>query len=219
MIELNKYPFTETSHLVLTDLNYTLPLGLILDANFYPRCLNSPPFYVSDIIKEQNNSIMYVSSSSDDNIFTVVFDRSVNEGDFIFGHGIQNGTYCGSCTCSKDMLTWLESVPDLRNIAADSLIFSAAAVRPSGDVASPGSGELMYNNTTIDSLKWGNNLDGGTIEVTTIKTSDTSPDPVKSINVNGVSISGSNVYITPGKQSAIRVVNSGEITVGRLSEL
>lgn len=220
MMELNKYPFTESSTLVLTSQKYTMPLGLFLDANFYPRCANNPPYYVSDISKTSNNAVLTVRDNSGDTVFSIMLslDRSGITG-YCAGYGVQEGVYCGACLCTKAATDFFNDIPEMRDIGRDSLVFGAAAVRPISAGENNKTGSLMFEGKRVSTISWGEHLTGGTVDTNIIDIDTEKPSAINSIYINGVELTGEDLFITPVAGGVIRVANATEILIGRLTDI
>lgn len=219
VMEINKFPFTETSTMVLTDLGYLMPLEIFVDANFYPRCANNTPFWVSAIHKEERNSSIDVCDSTGSVVFQILVPlRQNTDADYISGYGVQGGSYCGSCLLTKGATDFFAALPSIDNIPSDSLVLSASAVRPI-----PGERlvqcALTYGGEKINSIEWGDNVQGGTVNNTIITGLKDIRRPITSVTVNGVMITGDRIFITPSRGSSIRLTNTGGISIGRLADL
>lgn len=219
--EINKYPFSEKSTLELNNLKYKLPLGLLLDASFTPACNNNPPFYVSDILKELNESKLIVKDNSGAEVFTIVIPHDQNECNYILGYGKQtDGSYCGSCVGALEFLDWLKAIPNITNIPVYSLVFSASVIFARGEESVTQSiGDVTYEGASIDSIEWGENLIDGEIKTNVIQLADDETPVISTIIINRETVTGEHIYITPKKDSAIRVVSSNEITIGKVLDL
>lgn len=220
-VEVNKYPFSEISTLTLTNLKYTFPLGLLLDAVFTPACNNNPPFYVSDIIKELHESRMVVKDNSGIEVFSIIIPHEQNECDYTLGYGRQNdGSYCGACVGTAEFLDWLKALPTITDISAYSLVFSASTIFARGEESIIQTvGDIVYEGKNINSIDWGEHLIDGELKTKVLQVKDDEAPVITSITINGETLTGDHIYITPKKGSAIRVVNSNEITIGKVSDL
>lgn len=216
--EINKFPFTEQSTLQLTTLEYTLPIGIFTDANFYPVCQNNAPFNIAEFIKLPDRVVATVVDNTGSSVFTISIPLVADNSMYCVGVGIQNGNYCGSCLCSKEAIAFFTSIPSIRDIPSGSLVFSASAVRPIiGN--STGVCYIKYDGKVVEYISWGDNLTGGTIETTTIELDGEKDKPINTIIVNNIPLTGANLFITPVKQGVIRVINSAGIAIGRLTDL
>lgn len=218
--EVNKYPFSELSTLRLTDLKYEFPMGLLIDASFTPACANDAPFYVSDIIKEEDSAKLAVKNSAGLLVFIITIPMTPCVGDYIYGYGVQlDGGYCGACLGTKQLMQWLKSIPSITDIHPNSLIFSASAVSPLGDNNNASTANVRYDGKAVTNIAWGDNLLGGKIETVVVPVADDEPAVIKSVTVNGVVLTGSDLYITPTRNSAVRVIPTTGLTIGKVSDL
>lgn len=220
--ELNKHPFIERSTLLLTHQGYTLPIGIFLDANLYPKCDNNPPFYISDIIKEGQGVNMFVRDNRREVVIVIsISNIDDTQCDYILGHGFNNTAYCGSVLLSKQAKDFFAAIPTIRDIPSDSLVFTASAIRPrgTGNGQRTQSGQLLYDGKPVKEIKWGDNLTGGVLTPGVVDVSDNQQTPISEITVNGVTLKGEHIFITPTRNSVVRIINDNAITVGRLTDL
>lgn len=217
---INKFPFTESSTFLLDSNGYKAPLGFIIDANFYPRCDNNQPFHISSITGSRGSSVvkLNVSDSAGKEVFSIIINyKQVSSTNYVYGHGSQSGTYCGSCVCDAALVTWLSTTPNILTISDDSLVFSATAISPIPS-DSINRGELKFNGEPVTKIVFGegipigNNQDSASTK-NTLK-------PINKFIVNGVSIEGDNIYITPAANSIVRILNRNDsLIVGRVTDL
>lgn len=216
--EINKFPFTEKSTLRLTSLNYTLPLNVFIDANFYPTCQNNAPFHINELSKIPEAVIARVADSTNSYVFDIILPLKADVSNHCIGTGVQGGRYCGSCLCSKEAYDFFDSIPSITSIDSDSLVFSASAVRPIS-VEMIQTGTPKYEGKIVKNCVWGDNLAGGTVVTTVIELEEEKEQPIHTVVVNNIPLQGENLFITPVKQGVIRVVNASDITIGRLTDL
>ena len=220
--EVNKYPFTESSSLLITNLGYTLPMGTLLDANLYPHAENKPPFYISSIKRRNNISTLTVNDSSGSIICEIKVPLDNGTSDYACGYGVQGNTYCGGCLLGKGAINTLRSLPDIDDIPSNSLMFSAGTIHPVPNDMQNNRGRLLYNGIEVTKVSWGSNLEDGTIKNSPVK-DVVSSKPINTISVNGVELTGESVFITtlrePGITSVFRVISSDDILIGRLAEV
>lgn len=203
--------------MLLTNLDYTLPLNIFMDANFYPMCENSAPFHISALIKEREIVRATVADSTGYVVFFINISFT-NTGNVCVGVGEQDGRYCGSCLCSKDSVDFFDSIPSIVDVAPDSLIFSAEAVRPI-PVNNLPTGHVKYKGAVVKDIQWGEHLEGGTIVTDIIEIDNGRDNPIHTVVLNGQIMTGNHLFITPAKQGVIRVTNSSDISIGRLTDL
>ena len=230
--EINNYPFTSNSTLLLNDSGYTLPLDLIADACAYPRCDNNAPFHVSKI----NKWVWTVSDNSGIEVFTIEFPEQ-SDGflqNYYVGYCFDAVGPCGSVLGTTNLYNWLRAVPLSQELPNNSLVFSASAVRP---VGLKNKKRALYvkrtaGNLPVLAVSWDEEMDGegGHITVSpdgeaTIKETTEYPDegtdtPITSIIVNDASSGTSRtVNIAPAVGSKVRVATGSEITIGKVTEI
>ena len=217
--ELNKFPFTEAATLLLTEQGYTMPIGMFIDANIYPMCQNNPPFYVHEFTESGGCSHIKVCDAQGIEAFVIYVPHAQGDADYAVGYCRTATQFCGSCLLSKQCVDFLRAIPRITNINPTSLPFSASAIRPIPDTVPDVDDTIKFNGEPINEVVWGENLTGGTVESDVVSTPDMRPTPVKAIVVNGVEITGECVYITPSRNSSIRVINDNGVTIGKISEL
>jgi hypothetical protein len=78
---------------------------------------------------------------------------------------------------------------------------------------------VKYNGKVVTDIAWGSNLLDGKIETVVVPVADDEPAVIKSVTVNGITLTGSDLYITPTRQSAVRVIPTAGLTIGKVSDL
>jgi hypothetical protein len=223
---INKFPFSAASSFLLTPSGYAFPLGVIVDANFYPKCQNNPPFHVGEIKRNATNKnvTFVVMDSTGESVFNIVVSYSSQATtNYIYGVGTQNGMYCGSCLCNPSITSWFSSLPELTVLSPDSLIFSSSTVFPI-PVEPKRKSHIIYNGIQVNKITWGSNITDGSID-DPHKDKDTDTDTVQTkciseLVINGIPVRGKSVYITPSRNSVVRILNKGAgIEVGKVTDL
>lgn len=221
MMELNKYPFSEISSMELNDAGYKFPLGLLLDINLHPACENNPPYNISSIERIDSTVLLTIIDVYGEYVCDVCVDTSNNNScDYILGVCKQHNAYCGSCVVNKALAPWFDSVPDILTIPSSSLVLAASVVHPNNSQQKK-QGSLVMGGAEVTGIVWGDNMTetGGVATNAGDEDQEKSGNSVKTIIVNGIPISGDNVYITPSKNSIVRVVNDRGISIGRVDDL
>ena len=233
--EINKYPFSESSTMVLNESGYTLPIDLFLDACVYPRCDNNAPFYVASMDKW----LWTVKDSLGNDSFVIAFDPAAEQQitGYFSGYCYDKNGFCGSVLGSSALYSWLRAVPAISGLSQEALVFSAGAVKPLGVQAVKGN--LLFRDTDginkpVFSITWGANIsnscdpessedpelaDVGTICVHTEYPEEVEDTAITKVIVNGVELSAENIYISPKLDSKVRVITDSEIRIGKVTEL
>lgn len=219
-VELNKFPFTESSTMILDDRGYRFPLGVMVDAMFYPKCQNNPPYNVSAISKTSTDVELTVSDNTGSSVFVITVPLNSDYScDYVAGVGRQGDYYCGGCIFSSELKDWITALTNVPLISTNSLIFTSSAVCPQGGVVDT-LGSIKYNGSPVSGIDWGVNIahSSSSASMESLDGSET-PGDISSIIINDVELTGDAVYITPKKNSMIRVSCRGDITIGRVDYL
>lgn len=208
--EINNYPFTANSTLVIGDADYTLPQDLLVDACVYPRCENDAPFHVSRIDKW----VWTVSTNSGEYAFTIAFPEEPLSQltEYYIGLCYDSIGPCGTVLGTMNLYNWLRAVPVSQELSLNSMIFTASAVRPLGYKIKK---KALYvqrgeNQLPVVSVSW-----GGEIAVSIDETDSSSAEGEDTTPIEEGTIVEKIEYQQVGKETPIHtlIINGERITV------